>query len=340
MSAAPVQLFLDNTFGALLIGVFIAAALWGITCTQTFIYFNNYPNDTIGMKVLVFCVWLLDTTHQALICHTAYTYLVTHFAQVEFLGAMVNTLVIEVFFNGMVALLVQSFFARRVWILSKHSVVLTGAVMLFVVAEFVAVFYYAARGSSFTTLGQLSELKALSITVNALAAAGDLLIAVILCWILQTSRTGFSKSDTVITKLIAISINTGLVTSICAILSLITIVVFPNAFIYITFYFTLGRLYSNSLLATLNARKALRDATQDMSMSTRSGNNHRTGMGGLSMGGTMRNPKTKMNIQVSTTRTVDYDPHSSEVGPFDDSPYANSKGDSFLPSSDSSLTAV
>jgi len=279
----------------------------------------------------VFFVWAFDTTHQALICHTAYTYLVSHFGQPEFLGTMVNTLIIEVFFNGMVALLVQSFFARRVWILSKHSYVLTGAVMSFVIAEFVAVFYYAARGASFTTLGDLSTLKALSITVNALAAAGDLLIAVILCWILQTSRTGFSKSDTVITKLIAISINTGLVTSICAILSLLTIVVFPVAFIYITFYFTLGRLYSNSLLATLNARKALRDAShQDMSMSTRSGNNHRTG--GISVGGTIRTPKTKMNIQVNTTRTVEYDPHR-EIGPFDDSPYA--KEDSFLPSSDS-----
>ena len=53
-------------------------------------YVNSYPKDTIGMKVLVFFVWLFDTTHQALICHTAYTYLVTHFAQVEFLGAMVK----------------------------------------------------------------------------------------------------------------------------------------------------------------------------------------------------------------------------------------------------------
>ena len=45
----------------------------------------------------------------------------------------------------------------------------------------------------FKTFAQLRKLKALSILVNALAAAGDVLIAGILCTILHLSRTGFHR---------------------------------------------------------------------------------------------------------------------------------------------------
>jgi hypothetical protein len=37
----------------------------------------------------------------------------------------------------------------------------------------------------------------------------------------------------------------------------------PTTFIYIAFYFTLGRLYNNSLLATLNARQMIRGGGAD-----------------------------------------------------------------------------
>jgi len=62
-----------------------------------------------------------------------------------------------------------------------------------------------------TTFAELSQLKVkfptvvpailwiiskqhLSITVNVLAAAGDVIIAIVLCYMLQKSRTGFKKS--------------------------------------------------------------------------------------------------------------------------------------------------
>lgn len=76
------------------------------------------------------------------------------------------------------------------------------------------------------------------------------------------------------------SVNTGLLTSVCACMSLITILALPDTFVYITFFFIIGRrefsivgtlliashtdewtVYTNSLMATLNARKGLRDGT-------------------------------------------------------------------------------
>ncbi|KAN0098024.1 hypothetical protein V8E55_002470 [Tylopilus felleus] len=258
---------LDNTLGAFLIGVVVSATLYGVTIIQTWYYYSRYPSDPWYVKLLVAGVLLSDTCHQALITHTVYTYLVTYFGELEALGEVVWSLIVEVFFNGFTALFVQSFLAMRVYRLSNKSWLATGSVMILVIGEFVLVLVYAIQAIQFNTFAQLATLKALSMSVNAVAAAGDVLIAIYLCTLLQKSRTGFRRSDSMINKLIVFSINTGLLTSICAVASLISISASPNTFIYIAFYFCLGRLYCNSLLATLNARKGLRAGSHSDEMS-------------------------------------------------------------------------
>ncbi|KAF9062694.1 hypothetical protein BDP27DRAFT_1451609 [Rhodocollybia butyracea] len=159
---------------------------------------------------------------------------------------------------------------------SNFNIWATGIVSVFIVGEFGCVtgtsvllrkstlhvsdiIFYSMEclGSSLRvrTFEELaSDLKGLSITVNALAAAGDILIAGILSFLLQKSKTG---SDSMLNTLTLYAVNTGMLTSLCAVASLI--VAAPNTFIYIAFFFCMGRLYTNSLLATLNARKSIRD---------------------------------------------------------------------------------
>ncbi|KAE9394600.1 hypothetical protein BT96DRAFT_185050 [Gymnopus androsaceus JB14] len=59
-------------------------------------------------------------------------------------------------------------------------------------------------------------------------------------------------------RLMYFCLATGLLTTVCAICSLVSISVWPNTFVYIGFYVVLARLYVNSFLATLNAREKLR----------------------------------------------------------------------------------
>ncbi|KAG6835281.1 hypothetical protein H0H93_003168 [Arthromyces matolae] len=95
------------------------------------------------------------------------------------------------------------------------------------------------------------------------AVAGDVVIAGALCFFLHRSRTGFKKSNTMITKLILFAVSAGVLTSICCIACLIAILVWPSTLIYVGFYFLLGKLYTNSLLATLNARQYIRRLGED-----------------------------------------------------------------------------
>ncbi|KAG6333887.1 hypothetical protein ID866_5200 [Astraeus odoratus] len=258
---------IDATFGAYLIGVIMSAVLYGVTVMQTWYYYAGYPTDPWHIKLLVAAVFLSDTMHQALITHSIYIYLVKDILAPAGLGDLVWSLLIEVLFNAVTALLVQSFLTMRVYRLSNKSIVATASVMTVVVTEFVLSIIYVSKAMTFETFADLTKLKTLSSAINATTAAADVMIAGCLCFLLQKSRTGFRRSDTMINKLIIFSINTGLLTSILAIASLISISVWPDAFIYIAFYFCLGRMYCNSLLATLNARRIIRGESTDDSMS-------------------------------------------------------------------------
>ncbi|KAI0919941.1 hypothetical protein AcV5_001878 [Taiwanofungus camphoratus] len=91
----------------------------------------------------------------------------------------------------------------------------------------------------------------------AFEVAVDSMITVSQCLLLRRLRTGIRSTDSAIIVLTIYSINTDMLTSICAILCLITYTVLPHMFVYFAFYFVLSKLYVNSLLANLNARGIL-----------------------------------------------------------------------------------
>jgi len=254
-------LSVDNTLGALFIAVVIASNLHGVSWVQA-VYYFTHQNDSWHLKLLVSAVMIFDTIHQILISHGAYTYLVTNYDNPASLQYIVWSMEVEIFFNGFIAFLVQGFMTVRVWRLSNRNPYITAVILLLVLGEFGCVLAYSGMSLSIKTFVEIDRLRYVSILINALAAAGDVLITAVLCILLNRSRTGFQRSDTLINNLILFAVNTGVFTSLCAIASLATFVVQPQTFLYIAFFFCMGRFYTNSLLATLNARKLILVASQ------------------------------------------------------------------------------
>ncbi|KAF8138663.1 hypothetical protein EV363DRAFT_539123 [Boletus edulis] len=290
---------LDSTYGALLIGVVAAGVLYGCTFVQTWTYFTHYPSDRLYIKLIVASAFVADTTHQILITHTAYTYLVTNWGVSEELSNVVWSLPLQTFFNGYTTFCVQCFLAMRIYKLSNRSLVGTVSVMVLVVAQFIVVLVYGSKTMYLHTFAQAVPLRGLVKSINITTALGDFIIALFLCILLQRSRTGFRKSDMIINQLIMFSIKTGLLTSLCALASLICISVWPNAFYYMAFYFCVGRLYCNSLLAVLNARKKLRSESQHEAISLCQAT-QRLGTSSM-LGTTSKHIPGNISIKVDTT---------------------------------------
>ncbi|KAF9260751.1 hypothetical protein L218DRAFT_962331 [Marasmius fiardii PR-910] len=249
---------LHNTMGALFIGVAIAGALWGITSMQTYNYFMRYYGiDRPVISIMVGIVYAFDTVHQIMISHLLYTYLVSNWGNPVILGTLVWSILIMVLMTGFIGLVVQLFLVYRVYVLSHKNYVVVGVVLLPVFGVFASSMAYFARAWPFTTFLELNLVGGLSRAVNVLGAVSDVIITIALSYYLWRSKSGIKRTDAIMNRLILFCVRTGLLTTACAIMSLITISVFPGTFIYITFYATLARFYSFSLLATLNARADL-----------------------------------------------------------------------------------
>ncbi|KAJ7194075.1 hypothetical protein GGX14DRAFT_405039 [Mycena pura] len=200
----------------------------------------------------VIAVVLCDTVQQALLCHAVYGYLVV---RLRLLYNSESTPTDHGFTVG------ESTSSLISWSACVYTV---KAVQLKAFADIISL-QYRRYNSSFQKLG---------IAVNSLSAACDIVISIVLIFLLKLSKTGFKKSTALINKLIIFTFNTGILARSANqsqrsanryISNCEQVAASPTTFIYIFFFLLLGRLYTNSLLVTLNSRDYITSASQSAS---------------------------------------------------------------------------
>jgi len=253
-----VETSLDSTYGAAFIGLIASAVLYGVTLLQTFLYYKNYPNDSWLTKTIVFTLWVLDTTHLCLCTTALYSYLVTNYNNPSALTRSTWSMNLQTDCNGLIGLIVQCFFAHRVRKLSKNYF-LTGAIVIFSCVHFSLGVFFTVQGFVLVDTSRFSKLIWVTSAGMGSAAAADITIAVSLCYYLMQSRTGFKRTDSLISTLMIYSLTTGLVTSFIAFIIVVTFAVMPDKYVWLGFFWLIGKCYVNSLLAALNSRDSLRE---------------------------------------------------------------------------------
>ncbi|KAL6307329.1 hypothetical protein BKA93DRAFT_100167 [Sparassis latifolia] len=309
------------TDGALLMGTFIASVAFGITLMQTYVYFTAFPNDPRLIHATVWVLLIFDTGHITLAWHMMYHWLILNFDNPEALGIVVWSLNITVILTGLITLIVQSFYARRVFILSNRNWFLTITIIILAIVRLVVGIVNAVK---FFQLKYIALFpKACGPIVGLSLGAGtaaDVLITASLVYLLRGHKTGFNVTDTIVNRIVFYTVNTGLLTSVVGIVVIITFVSIPHDMIYFSIYLTLSKLYINALLATLNARRATRgcgveDSTLSMSLAARVGGTHQSGQFSMNaMHGGKTDTITPV-VHVVTTTTTDsrYPPEDNKT---------------------------
>ncbi|KAL6299967.1 hypothetical protein BKA93DRAFT_552930 [Sparassis latifolia] len=249
---------LDPTMGALFIGILLAAIFHGITTLQTIFYYTTYPKDRGLFKFLVAFVWALDTLSLAMVSFAVY------------MGVAAEPAV-----SGTIALIVHLFLSSRIWKLDRRLA--SFAIILSVIA-------FVPFGISFASVGTIlhkgshslwtddRDLRWMSITADVVTVALDLGISATICVLLYKSRTGFGKTDKIITFLTIYTINSGLLPTMVSMGGMIAYLVSPSTLIFEAFIVTISKAYSNTFLATLNSRQSIMGrAMDDSSLAATSG---------------------------------------------------------------------
>ncbi|KIY68246.1 hypothetical protein CYLTODRAFT_453685 [Cylindrobasidium torrendii FP15055 ss-10] len=241
----------ENTVGPICIGLLFNVLLLGILCAQTYIYTTTHNDkDRLWIAFYVYFLLLANVLHTAFIAADVYVALITHYNQPEYLS--VATWLFEPAdsaITGIVAGAVQLFFSWRVRTLTRNTAL--GIIMALIsMASTVAAFAvsYVMPEAVPTT-----RFKYIICVWLGAACIADVMITTSLVLYLKKHKTGIEGSDALVDRVIRMSIQTGMITSICAIINLSLYLALPTGQHFI-FNLALAKLYTNMLLSSLNSR--------------------------------------------------------------------------------------
>ncbi|TCD70890.1 hypothetical protein EIP91_001198 [Steccherinum ochraceum] len=241
-----------QTYGPIFIGVVFNIVLYGIMITQTFLYYTVYKRDRLWMKLFVAVLFVCDTLNSVFDLAFLYIPLVTKYGDVHELTYATWVFATDPAMTAIIALLVQMFFAWRVYVLTNSVTAVT-----FIVA--CSIGQWCGGMGTAIAVGMVPEFthfqsfKAIVIVWLTCSAVADTAITIALVWHLRRHKTGFSPTDDAVNRIIRLTVQTGLVTALCAIVDLILFLASPSG-LHLIFNLPLSKLYTNSLMSSLNSR--------------------------------------------------------------------------------------
>ncbi|KAF8704394.1 hypothetical protein AX14_014031 [Amanita brunnescens Koide BX004] len=259
MSALPPSFDLRDYTGPAFIGSILNWGLLGTLMLQIYSFSISFPNERLGIKCFVYLLLFLELIQTVLSTHWAWYILVSGWGIPSTVEALNWSAITIPIMAGLVSIIVQSFFAWRVFMLRRRSWIFTCSAILILLVALMQGLSAIVNGVRFYFYQSITDVRGFSTGVIIWLSgslASDFLIAASMVTILlqHKSNSPFKKTETLITKLIVHTVETGVVTVITATIDLALYLSFPNTFLHIVPAVILGKLYSNIALANLNGR--------------------------------------------------------------------------------------
>ncbi|KAH6917755.1 hypothetical protein BKA70DRAFT_1553970 [Coprinopsis sp. MPI-PUGE-AT-0042] len=248
----------EMAHGFMLTGIMLNVLLLGIMITQVYIYYTTYKRDAVWIKVFVGYLLVADLVNTALCYANIYQSLIVNFGDFDKLFHADWVFATEPATTAIISTSVQLFFAWRTHILTRRwkyvSRVLVGVIILTALTSGVAGILTGWEVGRYPNFGEFQKFYQTVSTWLAASAACDALITMVLVIALRKQRTGFKRTDFVIDRVIKLTMQTGMLTMVVAALDLVFFLQSTSG-LHLLFNYPLSKLYTNSLLSSLNARR-------------------------------------------------------------------------------------
>ncbi|KAJ7501120.1 hypothetical protein B0H11DRAFT_2224952 [Mycena galericulata] len=248
-------------FGPLLLGVILNTLLYGIMIVQAFMYYHQYRKDRPWFRYLVLYLLIMETVNWVCDVWLIYEPLIIRYATPEALLVSPVMLRPDPVLTVLVSTPIQLFIAWRVRVVTR-SRILPSIISIFAIVSL-------GGGIAVTTMvtlrprfSQFKEFHPEVITWLVSSAACDAFLTSSLVYSLWIRKTSIVSTDSYLNKIIRLTVQTGLLTATGSLLDMILFVVFPNTTLNFIIDFPLSKLYTNSLISTLNARPWREEVSQ------------------------------------------------------------------------------
>jgi len=263
-----------------LIGTLFNWTLFGVLSVQTYVYYLNFPDDKLWNKLLVYGTYIFEVVQTAMTGSVLYFWFASGYGDLIDLGQVQISPVETPIFCGIIAGVVQCFFAYRIFTLRRSYLWICVLIVLIAIAQTagaIAVGWLSLKFEQFAlfhesvTLTQTAYVWLLGDTLC------DILIAGTMLWLYYSSRQeGLKNGTRILGRLVRLIVETNTLTAAIALTSFVCYVTLPNSSLFIATTLVMGKLYSNTLLVTFNNRIGLRKAHMNESSSYGSGGTGRT----------------------------------------------------------------
>ncbi|KAH9177724.1 hypothetical protein EDB89DRAFT_1432777 [Lactarius sanguifluus] len=239
----------------LLFGPLFNWALYGALCVQIYVYSYNFPNDNRSVKFLAYFVFALETVQTALTAADVYYWFIAGFGDRERLKSSHYAPIDIAITDAIISLIVQEYFCYRIWTLNRRSSWFCLIIAVTAVSQSVGAAWGGFRS---VVVGKYAVSKAALYLWSLPSSLADILIAVAMTLLLRRKDEG-RFANFVLIRVVRLTIETNALTASVAIASFVLFVAFPNEIYYTFTAGIIGKLYSNTLLVTLNNRIYFRD---------------------------------------------------------------------------------
>ncbi|TFY54092.1 hypothetical protein EVJ58_g9064 [Rhodofomes roseus] len=187
-------------------------------------------------------------------------YFVASFGNTEITDHVFWSAGLTIALTAITTVTVHFFFSYRLYRLSKGNWFVVAPMVILALARVVSAI---ATSAELIRLGSFYEFyvhyRWLFTLGLVLSTALDIMITGSLCLYLRKSRHGGSgRLDHILNSVTLYTVENGMITCVATVLSLILWLAKPHALIYLGLHFAISKLYANSFLASMNARKMLR----------------------------------------------------------------------------------
>ncbi|KAK0183643.1 hypothetical protein F5146DRAFT_1148915 [Armillaria mellea] len=246
----------ENLSGPTIVAYLLHWGLFGTLSVQLYLYYLAFPNDRKFTKYLVYGVYVVEFVQTIFVTHDALAMFGYGFGDLEALTRMDFNWVAVPVMGGVVPCVGQVFYAYRIFVLSRSQTVLTFVTCVssisFVAAVMTGVFAFEA--SDITKLNNRKTFIAIGIWCGGSALCDPSLPTLILLHSFTKRNTSCRHTRILVTKLIRLTIETGSVTAVVALLILILFIVFPHQTFYGPPVLIMPKLYANTVYMVLNSR--------------------------------------------------------------------------------------
>ncbi|KLO17675.1 hypothetical protein SCHPADRAFT_155436 [Schizopora paradoxa] len=248
--------------GPLFVGTIINWLLFGVQLNQVYDYSWHYQEDKWPIKLLVYGLLSLDIAQTGLSTRFSWLFLVQGWGDLHIFDRPSWTGPTMPVMAGTVALIVQQYYAWRIWCLGGRRLKQCAAfIVLLSLMQFVAAFVSSMK-FEFQDTAIVGRSLVPGFTIWLVGSfLCDCVVAGCMLIICRKAKmqTSFETTSTILNQVIRNVVETAAVTAFCAGGQLVCFLAFRNSSLsYLTPAYLLGKLYSNCLMANLNNRKMLR----------------------------------------------------------------------------------